>query len=91
MKGIYIAEFISVNHKFETFKSLILESSGYSGVGGSFVPVMEKRKVFWQGLLPLFQGINFLEHKRYVEEYIDYYDKRIRSEKIRDFTDDFLH
>jgi len=52
---------------------------------------MEKRKVFWQGLLPLFQGINFLEHKRFVEEYIDYYDKRIRSEKIRDFTDDFLH
>ena len=87
----FISEFISVNQDSETFKSLILESSGYSGEGGSFVPAMKERKRFWQSLIPLFEGINLLKHKRYVEENIDYYDKRIKEEKIRDFTDDFLH
>lgn len=87
----YIAALISENQEFETFKSLILESSGYSGEGGSFVPAMKERKKFWQGLLPLFDGIKFLQHKRYVEENIEYYNKRIKSEEIRDFTDDFLH
>jgi len=87
----YIAALISENQEFETFKSLIFESSGYSGEGGSFVPAMKERKKFWQGLLPLFDGIKFLKHKRYVEENIDYYDRRIREEKIRDFTDEFLH
>ncbi|MGD8305981.1 MAG: hypothetical protein PVF17_04950 [Ignavibacteria bacterium] len=87
----YIAALISINQDFEIFKSLILESSGYSGEGGSFVPAMKQRKKFWQGLLPLFDGIKFLKHKRFVEENIEYYNKRIKSEEIRDFTDDFLH
>ena len=88
---IYVSAFISGNQDFETFKSIVLESSGYSGVGGSFVPAMKARKEFWQSLLPIFEGINLLTHKRYIEEFIDYYDRRIKEEKIRDFTDDFLH
>jgi len=86
----FIARLISINQNVDVFKSLILEPFGYSGKGGSFVPALIERRKFWQDLLPLFNGIEFLEHKRYVEEYIDYYDKRIRDEKIRDFTDDFL-
>lgn len=82
-KVSYIELFITKNDNFEVFKELPLESHYYSA-GESFVPVYRKRLEFFEKLLPLFSGINYIKHKAYISEKIDNYRKMIENEEISD-------
>ncbi len=83
-----LAYFLEKNQDFDVFNKLPFEKHIISGAG-SFVPYYENCKEFWQSLLPLFTGLKYLEHKKYVENKIDGYRDIITSEKMRYFIDDF--
>ena len=59
--------FLSENAKFEDFQTLDYELTTRSW-SGSRVPILERERNFLESLLPLFNSIQFLEHKSYVEQ-----------------------
>lgn len=83
----FIQFFIKYNQKFDDFKKLRLEPSSWNCVG-SWVPVYQNRIEYLESLLPLFNSVAFLEHKQYVEQYIEPLRKEIEREKKRDFMYD---
>jgi hypothetical protein len=84
----YILYFLTHNKSFELFDKLSLEPSSKSA-HGSWVPVLQKDKDFYQSLLQNINGIDFLEHRQKIEELISYIEDDIKREKKRDFMDDY--
>jgi len=78
--------FLSENAKFEDFQTLDYERTTWSW-SGSRVPILEREKNFLESLLPLFNSIQFLEHKLYVEKKIEDKLKSIEYEKKRDYLE----
>ncbi|MCC5878305.1 MAG: DNA replication protein [Idiomarina sp.] len=78
--------FLSENDKFEDFQTLDYELTTRSW-SGSRVPILERERNFLESLLPLFNSIQFLEHKSYVEIQIDDKLKSIEYEKKRDYLE----
>lgn len=78
--------FLSENDKFEDFQTLDYELTTRSW-SGSRVPILEREKNFLESLLPLFNSIQFLEHKSYVEKQIEDKLKSIEYEKKRDYLE----
>ena len=65
----YITLFLSYNKDFKIFKSWQLLS--YSMMwSGSEVPLIQKRIDYLNRLLPLLNGLDFLNHKKYIEDEI---------------------
>ena len=83
----FIITFLNLNQSFENFKKLPLESSS-SGWTGSAVPMHQRRMEFFESLLPLFNEVDFLKHKKLIERRIEYIQKEIEREKKRDFIKD---
>lgn len=79
--------FINRNDSFEFFQHLSLEPSSWTG-WGSFVPVYEKRKDFLESLIPLFNGLRFIKHRDLLEQMIESYRRRIKSELRSEFLDE---
>lgn len=75
--------FVQRNKNFEDFKNLSLFPRITSAVG-SFVPVHKKQMDFLTSLLPLFQGINFIDHKKYINDRIESIRLTIKQEEISD-------
>ncbi|SFW28149.1 ATP-binding protein [Ruminococcus flavefaciens] len=66
----YITLFLSYNKDFKIFKSWQLLS--YSMMwSGSEVPLIQKRIDYLNRLLPLLNGLDFLNHKKYIEDEIE--------------------
>ena len=71
------------------FKKLSLFRNSLSFTG-SFVPVLEKRIKFLESLYPLVSGMNYLEHKVFIQNQIESLKKEIKGEKIDDLLKDKL-
>ena len=87
-RKIFIKHILELGIKFEGFKELSFEKSSMSW-SGSAIPMYQERLAFFESLLYLFEGINFLEHRKYIEEIIEYKKSEIKREKKSDFMDDF--
>lgn len=79
----YVEYFCSLNDSFDIFKLLPLIPS-FASWSDSAVPMYTKWKKQIEKLLPLFSGLEFIEHKIHVETIIDNIDQRIASEEIAD-------
>lgn len=78
--------FIRWNNNFTDFETLDYELATKIG-WGSQVPILEREKNFLVSLLPIFNSIELLEHKAYVEKQIENKMKSIEHEKKRDFLE----
>ncbi len=83
----FIALFLERNKKFEDFEKLPLEPSSWS-YEGSAVPMHQKRVEYFESLLPLFNTVDFLQHKQYIERNIQWLRGAIEREKKKDFMED---
>lgn len=79
----HISTFVSVNSELKTFQRLRLETIGT--ISGSLVPVFQHCVDFLESLLPLFDRVQLLEHRQYVQRGIQNYRDRIAKEKRKDF------
>lgn len=84
----FITLIIELNDNIELFKELSLEKY-QSPFWGSRIPVYQKELIFFNSLMPLFNGIKYLEHKKYIQEVISWKKEEIKKEEKRDFIDDF--
>ncbi|MFA0815732.1 MAG: hypothetical protein ACC608_08065 [Anaerofustis sp.] len=77
--------FIQYNSRFSVFEKLTLESSSLD-FSGSMIPYMQARIKFYELLLPLFSGIEFIEHKKLLLERIKMWQMRIEQEQIDEIS-----
>ncbi|KTD34450.1 hypothetical protein Lmor_1847 [Legionella moravica] len=72
--------FLQKNKEFKDFKKLehISRTMSWSG---SRMPILEREKNYLMSLLPLFNSVELLEHKAYVEKQIEYIVESIENEK----------
>lgn len=87
-RKLLIKYIVDLDIKFEIFKELSLEKS-FMSWQGSAVPMYQKRIEFFESLLELFEGIKYLEFKKYIEQIIEWKKEDIKREKKSDFIDDF--
>lgn len=64
----YILEFLKINKNPEDFKEIPLFPSSYSW-SGSEIPLIMEKIDFLKSLKDNIKGINFIEHRKYIEEY----------------------
>lgn len=84
-----LALFLQRNQDIEMFKKLSLFRNSLS-VTGSFVPALESRIKFLESLYPLVSGMDYLEHKVFIQNQIESLKKEIKSEKIEELLEDKL-
>lgn len=84
-----LALFLQRNQDIEMFKKLSLFRNSLSATG-SFVPALERRIKFLESLYPLVSGINYLEHKIFIQNQIESLKKEIKGDKIDDLLKDKL-
>jgi hypothetical protein len=79
-----IALFLAHNKHVEDFKRIHItaDSRGYVG---SAVPMYRQHVDFLESLLPLVEGIDFLEHRVYIQGRVDGFQRAIEKEKRREF------
>ncbi|MEM6427589.1 MAG: ATP-binding protein [Deinococcota bacterium] len=80
----FIERFVRWNDNIEDFKHLKLEPQSWS-FSGSWVPTLNKRKQFWESLLPIMNSVDLLSHKQYIELHIHSLQAQIEEEKKKDF------
>lgn len=73
----YILEFLKINKNPEDFKEIPLFPSSYSW-SGSEIPLIMEKIDFLKSLKDNIKGINFIEHRKYIEEY------RMNLERYKD-------
>lgn len=78
--------FLQKNKEFKDFKKLEHVSRTMSW-SGSKVPILEREKNYLISLLPLFNSVELLEHRAYVEKQIEYIVEAIENEKKRNFLE----
>ena len=76
-----VKTFLKNNKSYEQFSKLKLESNQWSGTG-SMIPIMQRRKEYLESLLPLVNGLDFLEHKDLINRYIRIWEERILREQM---------
>jgi len=81
------AVFLNHNKNFEAFEKIPLEPSSWSWTG-SAVPMYQRRIEYLESLLPLLNTVDFLQHRQYVEQYIQSYRGVVEREKKKDFMED---
>ncbi|WP_440875474.1 DNA replication protein [Thalassotalea sp. PLHSN55] len=81
-----LSVFIQKNHNYADFQTLDYELTTRSW-SGSRVPILEREKSYLISILPLFNSVELLEHRVYVEEQIERKVKSIEWEKKRDFLE----
>ena len=80
--------FLTVNKDFQDFKRLSLESHVTSWMG-SKVPILNKKKEYYQSLLDLFDSVELLQHKLHLQRIINSLSNQIEHAKKEDFIDPF--
>lgn len=79
-----IGWFVKENHSYEFFKNLSILPSSWGGFG-SQIPIYKGWIDFLNSLLPLFHGIEYLDHKKHVLDKIDSVRAMIHHEEISEF------
>jgi hypothetical protein len=85
VKMLAIKTFLSKNKDFDIFKKLSISSHSWFSVG-SLVPAFQKEIDFYESLIPILSGIDFLEHKKLIKERIEYLENSIERENIEQIT-----
>lgn len=83
----FVARFVQRNGSFEAFKRLPLEPIG-GWVWGSQVSMLQECVNYWESLLPIFNTVELLPHRQYVERRIRGLRAQIEREKKNDFIED---
>ncbi len=83
----FVVLFLEYNNCFEDFQRLALEPNSW-GWSGSAVPMLEKRVVYFESLLPHLNDVQLLQHKQHVERMIRGIRIQIEWEKKKDFIGD---
>ncbi len=85
----YVKEFLKKNSNFDMFKKIYLFPSSRSW-SGSEVPLIEKDIEFLQKLLDEISGVDYLEHRLYLKEWISeekqYKQKVLKQEYMENFA-----
>jgi len=84
-----IKSLIDLNKSLDTFKKIPFESNTFS-FSGSEVPYLYRRRDFYIKLKNSLTGLDYLEHKKYLEQIINQIDKRIEDVKIEEFMNDII-
>lgn len=82
----YFKLLFKLNKDFELFKQLPLFHWNYSW-SGSEIPLIDERIKFLEDLKSLFIGVNFIEHKDYINKKIDCLKVRRNDAKIREYLE----
>jgi len=85
-----VEKFLSLNANPDVFERLPLEPPHWGGTG-SMIPYMQERIEYLRSLLPLVSGIKYLKHKQRIEQEIDCWKERIRSEEVRELLESWYH
>lgn len=81
-----VRSYLSLDPPSNDFAALTLEPSTW-GWSGSEVPLLEERRSFNAGLLPLFDRPSLLAHRAIIEERLRALDGEIRRARRTDFLD----
>lgn len=81
-----VEKFLSLNANPDVFERLPLEPPLLGGTG-STIPYMRERIEYLRSLLPLVHGIMYLNQKQRIEREIVCWEKRIRSEEVRELLE----
>ncbi|MBO6792824.1 MAG: ATP-binding protein [Balneolaceae bacterium] len=84
----HISTFLLNNVSFDAFKYLPIEPSGWSW-SGSAVPMYQGRIDFLKEIKDLMEGLDFIEHRNYLDDRISGLRKWIKNEQKRDFLRDY--
>ncbi|HDR4425269.1 hypothetical protein [Bacillus thuringiensis] len=82
-----IVKLIQVRVDFAFFKRIPLLPLSYSW-SGSEIPILREHQSLYQQLSDKLQGIQVLEHKKWLQEKIEYLEKRIKRVKVRELAED---
>ncbi|GAB6108268.1 TniB family NTP-binding protein [Fusibacter bizertensis] len=82
-----IKTFVSLNKSFDIFSKLRLEPNHWGG-SGSMVPYMQARVKYYESLLPFFTGLDFLQHKKLIQDNIEVWKRRIEKEEIDEIMEE---
>lgn len=86
LKAYSIRCFLEHSTDFTMFKKLFMEP-GPEFWTGNYISILQGKNKYMQSLLPMLTGLDFLEHRKYVEDPIDSCHKQIHLEKIKDLLD----
>ena len=85
----YILQFIYLNKKIEDFKKIPLFSS-FSSWTGSEIPIIDNKIRFLIELNGSINGLEYIEHKEYIDVEIEYYKQYKRNREIREYIEEYL-
>jgi hypothetical protein len=80
-----ILYYLSRNKDFDAFKNIPLTPSTWVGCGNIFSHEIKARIQFLESLSGKLSGVEFLEHKKYIEEEIKRHKQRRDEEKVKEF------
>lgn len=83
----HLKTFIELNMSADAFARLPFAPGMWHG-HGSFIPAYEHYRAFLTSLLPLLNGVAYIDHRLHVNAQIAAIDKRIEEEKRRNFMQD---
>lgn len=83
----WIVKLIHLRKDIEFFKRIPFFPNAYTW-SGSEVPYLRQRQQFFQQISNKLEGIQFLEHKQWLQEKIDEKEKQIKEVKIKELTED---
>lgn len=88
-KEEYILEYLKLNKSIEDFKKIPL-FSGFSSWSGSEVPLIDKKIDFLNKLNKSIDGLDYLEHKDYINSKIEKLEKYKRDIEIREYLEKYF-
>lgn len=88
-KKEYILEFLNLNKIVDDFKKIPLFSS-FSSWTGSEVPLIDKKIDFLKDLNDSINGLDYIEHKDYINSEIELLKKYKLNIKVKEYLEDYL-
>lgn len=85
-----VETFLSLNTDPVIFDRLPLEPSHWGG-SGSMIPYMQERVDYLSSLLPSVSGLKYLRQKQRIEQDIENWKARIRSEEIKELLESWYN
>lgn len=83
----YILEFLKCTHDIESFKNIPLFPSS-SSWSGSEVPLINKKINFLEELISELKGFKYIEHRAYLKDKKNSYEKYKQSVLVREYLED---
>ena len=88
-KKEYILEYLKLNKSIDDFKRIPL-FSGFSSRNGSEVPLIDKKIKFLNDLNDSIIGLDYIEHKDYINSRIELLKKYKIDIKVKEYLEDYL-